>query len=147
MSESISFFAATGRDIRPVLGPGLPGDVLDDLLDLGLVDPGALHADGLGGAHRQEQGVALADQLVGAGLVEDDPGVGDAGDGEGEARRHVGLDQAGDDVDADGRWVASTRWIPEARASWVMRTIESSTSRGATIMRSASSSTTTSRYG
>ena len=46
-----------------------------------------------------------------------------------------------------GRWVASTRWMPEARASCVMRTIESSTSRGATIMRSASSSTTTSRYG
>ena len=46
-----------------------------------------------------------------------------------------------------GRWVASTRWIPAARASWVMRTIESSTSRGATIIRSASSSTITSRYG
>ena len=46
-----------------------------------------------------------------------------------------------------GRCVASTRWMPAARASWVMRTIESSTSRGATIMRSASSSTMTSRYG
>ena len=47
----------------------------------------------------------------------------------------------------DGRWVAMTRWMPAARASWVMRTIESSTSRGATIIRSASSSTITSRYG
>ena len=47
----------------------------------------------------------------------------------------------------DGRWVASTRWMPAARASWVMRTIASSTSRGATIIRSASSSTITSRYG
>ena len=46
-----------------------------------------------------------------------------------------------------GRWVASTRWIPAARASWVIRTIESSTSRGATIIRSESSSTMTSRYG
>ena len=46
-----------------------------------------------------------------------------------------------------GRWVASTRWMPAARASWVMRTTESSTSRGATIIRSASSSTMTSRYG
>ena len=45
----------------------------------------------------------------------------------------------------DGRCVARTRWMPLARASWVMRTIESSTSRGATIIRSASSSTTTSR--
>ena len=40
-----------------------------------------------------------------------------------------------------GRWVASTRWIPAARAFWVIRTIDSSTSRGATIIRSASSST------
>ena len=47
----------------------------------------------------------------------------------------------------EGRWVASTRWMPAARASWVMRTIASSTSRGATIIRSASSSTITSRYG
>ena len=46
-----------------------------------------------------------------------------------------------------GRWVASTRWIPAARASCVMRWIDDSTSRGATIMRSASSSTITSRYG
>ncbi len=45
----------------------------------------------------------------------------------------------------DGRWVASTRWMPAARASCVMRTTDSSTSRGATIMRSASSSTTISR--
>ena len=45
----------------------------------------------------------------------------------------------------DGRCVASTRWIPAARANWVIRTIDSSTSRGATIIRSASSSTMTSR--
>ena len=37
--------------------------------------------------------------------------------------------------------------MPAARASWVIRTIASSTSRGATIIRSASSSTITSRYG
>ena len=47
----------------------------------------------------------------------------------------------------DGRCVARTRWMPAARASWVMRTIASSTSRGATIIRSASSSTMTNRYG
>ncbi len=46
-----------------------------------------------------------------------------------------------------GRCVASTRWMPAARANWVIRTTESSTSRGATIIRSASSSTITSRYG
>ena len=44
-----------------------------------------------------------------------------------------------------GRWVASTRWMPAARASWVIRTTASSTSRGAIIIRSASSSTTTTR--
>ena len=41
-----------------------------------------------------------------------------------------------------GRWVASTRWMPTARAIWAMRTTDSSTSRAATIMRSFSSSTT-----
>ena len=47
----------------------------------------------------------------------------------------------------DGRCVASTRWMPAARAFWVMRTIASSMSRGAVIMRSASSSTTATMYG
>ena len=41
----------------------------------------------------------------------------------------------------DGRCVASTRWMPTARAFCVIRTTASSTSRGAVIMRSASSST------
>ena len=43
--------------------------------------------------------------------------------------------------------MATTRWMPAARASWVIRTMASSTSRGAIIIRSASSSTITSRYG
>ena len=42
----------------------------------------------------------------------------------------------------DGRWVASTRWMPTARAIWAMRQTDSSTSRAATIIRSFSSSTT-----
>ena len=42
----------------------------------------------------------------------------------------------------DGRWVASTRWMPIARAFCARRMIESSTSAGATIIRSASSSIT-----
>ena len=41
-----------------------------------------------------------------------------------------------------GLWVASTRWMPTARAFWARRMIESSTSAGATIIRSASSSIT-----
>ncbi|TDZ74503.1 hypothetical protein DE4586_04696 [Mycobacteroides salmoniphilum] len=47
----------------------------------------------------------------------------------------------------DGRWVASTRWMPAARAFCVMRTMASSTSRGAVIIRSASSSTMARMYG
>ena len=43
----------------------------------------------------------------------------------------------------DGRWVATTRWMPTARAFWAIRQIDSSTSRAATIIRSASSSITT----
>ena len=40
----------------------------------------------------------------------------------------------------DGLWVAITRWIPAALASWARRQMESSTSLDATIIRSASSS-------
>ena len=46
-----------------------------------------------------------------------------------------------------GLCVASTRWMPTARAFWARRMIESSTSAGATIMRSASSSMTHRMYG
>ena len=44
---------------------------------------------------------------------------------------------------ADGRCVASTRWIPTARLFWARRMMASSTSAGETIIRSASSSMTT----
>src|SRR5690625_5419709 len=47
----------------------------------------------------------------------------------------------------EGRWVANTKWMPAARASWVMRWIEASTYRGATIMRTEGSSTPTMREG
>ena len=47
----------------------------------------------------------------------------------------------------DGRWVASTRWIPTARDFCARRMIASSTACGLIIIRSASSSITTSRYG
>ena len=48
---------------------------------------------------RAEEHVALAEQALGAALVEDDARVGLRRHGEGDARRDVGLDQAGDDVD------------------------------------------------
>ena len=47
----------------------------------------------------------------------------------------------------DGRWVASTRWMPTARDFCARRMTASSTSCGETIIRSASSSMTTRRYG
>jgi hypothetical protein len=43
----------------------------------------------------------------------------------------------------EGRWVATTRWMPTARAIWAMRQMASSTSLGAIIIRSDSSSMTT----
>ncbi len=46
-----------------------------------------------------------------------------------------------------GDCVASTRWMPTARAFCARRMIESSTSAGATIIRSASSSITQRMYG
>ena len=59
----------------------------------------ALDADRLARAHRQEQGVALTDELLRTGLVEHDPGVGQRRGRERHPRRHVGLDQTGDHVD------------------------------------------------
>ena len=88
-----------GGDVLAVRRRQLLLAVLDHLVDLGLGDPGALHAHRLAGAHRQEQPVTLADQLLRARLVEDDPAVGERGGGEREPRRHVGLDQTGDHVD------------------------------------------------
>ena len=45
-------------------------------------------------------------------------------------------------MSADGRWVATIRWMPTARASWATRQTRSSISPAATIIRSASSSMT-----
>ena len=45
----------------------------------------------------------------------------------------------------DGRWVASTRWMPTARDFWASRITQFSTACGDTIIRSASSSMTTRR--
>ena len=65
-----------GRDVVAVGGLQLALDVRDDRGDLCLGDPRALHADRLARAHRQEQRVTLADQLLRARLVEDDAAVG-----------------------------------------------------------------------
>ena len=47
----------------------------------------------------------------------------------------------------EGRCVATTRWMPVARASCASRTSCCSTSTGAAIIMSASSSSTTTQYG
>ena len=62
-----------GRDILPVFRLCLAGDVLDHGIDFALGDPGALHPNRLGCAHREEQRISLADELIGARLVENDP--------------------------------------------------------------------------
>src|SRR4051794_13654214 len=89
-----------GRDVLAVGGRELLLAVVDDLVDLGLGHPGALDSNGLRGAHRQEERVALAHQLLRTGLVEDHPAVREARGREGQPRRHVGLDESGDHVDA-----------------------------------------------
>ena len=48
---------------------------------------------------------------------------------------------------AEGRCVATIRWMPAARPSWAMRQMQSSTSSGATIIRSANSSIITTTRG
>ena len=87
------------RDVLAVVRRELALDVRDDGVDLGFVDPCALHAHRLARTHRQEQRVTLAEQLLGTGLVEHDAAVGERRRRERQARRHVGLDDAGDDVD------------------------------------------------
>src|SRR5699024_4326503 len=87
------------RDVLTVVGFHLGLDVVDDLVDLRFVDPGALHAHRLGLAHRVEQGVALTDQLLRADGIENDSRVLQGRGGEGQTAGHIGLDDAGDHVD------------------------------------------------
>ena len=69
-------------------------------MHLVVADEGAVHAQRHAGARRQVEHVAHAEQRLGAHLVEDGARVDLARDLERQARRDVGLDQAGDDVDA-----------------------------------------------
>ncbi len=73
--------------------------VLGDRVDLLVVDVGALDAHGERVPRRGEEHVALAEELLGAHGVDDDPGVELVGHHEGDAGRDVGLDEAGDHVD------------------------------------------------
>ena len=74
----------------------LGADVVVDALDFGGVDEGALDADEV--AALVDEHVAAADEVVGAGAVEDGAAVDHGGDFEGDAGGEVGFDDAGDDV-------------------------------------------------
>ena len=87
-------------DVLAVMRRELGLDVLDDGVDLRLGDPGALDPHRLARPHREEERVALPDELLGAGLVEHDAGVGERGGREGHPAGDVGLDQTGDHVNA-----------------------------------------------
>src|SRR3954462_15023644 len=73
--------------------------LLDDERDLLLRHVRALHALQPGGAERLEEHVALAEQALGAGLVEDHARVRLRRNGERDPRRNVRLDHSGDHVD------------------------------------------------
>src|ERR671925_567362 len=148
----VPLLEALGRRLRrleqrlvQLLAP-LAAALLDEEGDLLLGDVGALDALQARGAERLEEHVALAEEALRPGLVEDHPRVRLAGDREGDPGRDVRLDHPGDHV-TEGRCVASTRWIPTARDFCASRMTASSTCCGEIIIRSASSSMTTSRYG
>ena len=65
----------------------LPAALLDDQRDLLFADVRALDALEPRGAERLEEHVALAEEALGPGGVEDDPAVGHARDGEGDSAR------------------------------------------------------------
>src|SRR5215472_15133252 len=66
------------RDVLAVGGLRLLAAVRDNLPGLLFRDEGVLQPQRLARPHRQEQRVALADELLRAGLVQDDPAVGQA---------------------------------------------------------------------
>src|SRR4029079_15209997 len=90
----LTFHAADVHDLGCLAPP-----VGDPLAPLFLADERALDSLRHVGVAGKQQHVALADQLLGAWLIEDDAAVGEAVDGICGAGRDVGLDDAGDDVD------------------------------------------------
>ena len=72
----------------------------------------------LRGADRREEHVALAEQTLGAVLVEDHARVGLAGDGEGDPRRNISLDHSGDHVNA---WALRREYEMDADCARLLR--------------------------
>ena len=89
--ERKDYVAATGHDRH------MEAD-LAAAMHLGIGHVGAVHPHGDAVARREVEHVALPQQALGALLVEDGARIDLGGDLEGDARRHVGLDEAGDHV-------------------------------------------------
>src|SRR3569833_377653 len=117
-------------------------ELLDDLVHLLIGDEGAMHAHGHAGAGRKIEHVAVTEQVFRALLGEDGARIDTRRDLEGDARRDVALIKPVM-TSTDGRCVASTRWMPEARAFCASRAMSSSTFLPTSIIMSASSSITT----
>ena len=74
------------------------GDIAHHALRLRVAQEAALHADGRAGPRGEVEHVAPAQQLFRAVLVQDGAAVDAGRYRKGDARGHVGLDEAGDDV-------------------------------------------------
>src|SRR5438034_9854884 len=98
--EAAQRFGELLVDFQFVTRFALPGDEFDDAIGLLVSDERALGADEFGGAGRQIEHVAFAEQFVGAHPVQDRARVHLRRDLKSDARRDVRLDDAGDDVHA-----------------------------------------------
>ena len=75
-------------------------------MDLGIRHPRSLHTHWLRSTHRQEEPIALANELLGTRLVQNDSRIGHRGGREGQPRRNIGLDKTGAHI---GRWTLSSQ--------------------------------------
>ena len=82
----------------PSVSAGKSPPVLDCPLDLVIGDKHALQANRGRRIRRLEEHIAAAEQSLGSGLIEDHPAVDAGGHRKGDARREIGLDQAGDNI-------------------------------------------------
>src|SRR2546427_228814 len=86
------------EDLLHVTRSTLRPPEIDDRLDFGVAHERTLDARRLARIDRLVQHVATSEKLLRAAGVEDHPAVDLRADGERDARRDVGLDEAGDDV-------------------------------------------------
>lgn len=63
-------------DVLAILRLALRAHEFHGLANLGFGNPRALHTNRFGGTHRQEQGIALANQSFGTDRVKDDSRIG-----------------------------------------------------------------------